>query len=122
MLPQLTLMKLIFAGRVDSRLNGDARNNTGESRARIGSQSELVNSRGIVADRFTQMVSESALTWRRAVAPYAERAAYISWANAKSALDHLSPATRLTQSYRKIAKGKAPLPSGPVVPRIAQTM
>src|SRR6266403_769491 len=65
---------------------------------------------------FTQIISESALSWRRAVAPYAERAAYIFWASAKSTVDHLSPATRLTQSYRMIAKGKDRFPSGPVAP------
>jgi len=54
---------------------------------------------------FAQMIGETAMTWRNAVAPYAERAAQIFWASAKSAASHLSPATRLTQRYRSIAKG-----------------
>jgi CRISPR-associated endonuclease Cas1 len=54
---------------------------------------------------FAQMISETAMTWRSAVAPYAERAAQIFWASAKSAASHRSPATRLTQRYRSNAKG-----------------
>ena len=65
---------------------------------------------------FAQTIAETALSWRRAVAPYAERAARIFWANAKSASNHLSPATRLTQSYRRMARGKEPVPSVPEVP------
>ena len=61
---------------------------------------------------FAQLIAETALNWRREVAPYAERAAHIFWASAKSKSAHLSPATRLTQSYRRMAKGKEPLPSG----------
>src|SRR5438876_5590332 len=60
---------------------------------------------------FAQLIAETALNWRREVAPYAERAAHIFWASAKSKSAHLSPATRLTQSYRRMAKGKEPLPS-----------
>jgi CRISPR-associated protein Cas1 len=66
---------------------------------------------------FAQIIAETALSWRRAVAPYAERAARIFWASAKSASNHLSPATRLTQSYRRIATGKEPVPSVPEVPQ-----
>jgi hypothetical protein len=54
------------------------------------------------------MIGKSALTWSRAVAPFAERAAQLFWAAAKSSADHLSPATRLTQTYRKLAKGSDP--------------
>jgi CRISPR-associated endonuclease Cas1 len=54
---------------------------------------------------FAQMISETAMTWRSAVAPYAERAAQIFWASAKRAAGHRFPATRLTQSHRSIAKG-----------------
>jgi CRISPR-associated endonuclease Cas1 len=54
---------------------------------------------------FSQVLGETAMTWRSAVAPYAERAAQIFWASAKSAASHRSPATRLTQSYRSISKG-----------------
>jgi hypothetical protein len=63
---------------------------------------------------FAQMIAETTLNWRREVAPYAERAAHIFWASAKS--KYLSPATRLTQGYRRMAKGKEPLPSGVKTP------
>src|SRR6267142_676862 len=70
---------------------------------------------------FAQLIAETALNWRREVAPYAERAAHIFWASAKS--KYLSPATRLTQGYRRMAKGKEPLPSGvkaPESPRLCK--
>jgi CRISPR-associated endonuclease Cas1 len=66
---------------------------------------------------FAQTIAETALSWRSAVAPYAERAASIFWASAKSASNHLSPATRLTQSYRKMAKATQPVRSVPEVPQ-----
>jgi hypothetical protein len=43
-------------------------------------------------------------------APYAERAAHIFWESAKSGPSHVLPATRLTESRRRIAKGKEPVP------------
>src|SRR5713101_6123392 len=70
---------------------------------------------------FAQLIAETALNWRREVAPYAERAAHIFWASAKSR--YLSPASRLTQGYRRMAKGKEPLPSGvkaPESPRLCK--
>jgi CRISPR-associated endonuclease Cas1 len=65
---------------------------------------------------FTQTISETALSWRRAVAPYAERAAHIFWACAKSSPGDPSPATHLTQSNRRMAKGKDAVPIEPEVP------
>jgi hypothetical protein len=76
---------------------------------------------------FAQMISETAMTWGGAVAPYAERAAQIFWASAKSAASHLSPATRLTQRYRSIAKGGAenpattPAPESPILCKLCGT-
>jgi CRISPR-associated endonuclease Cas1 len=69
-----------------------------------------------LAGEFVQLLSETAMTWRSAVAPYAERAAQIFWASAKSAASHLSPATRLTQTYRSIAKGRGENPAKTPVP------
>ena len=66
---------------------------------------------------FAQTIAEAALSWRRAVAPYAERAARIFWASSKSSSQYLSPATRLTQGYRRIAKGKEAVPPTEQVPR-----
>jgi CRISPR-associated endonuclease Cas1 len=70
-----------------------------------------------------QTLGESALNWRRAVAPHAERAAQIFWASAKSAASHISPATRLTQNYRRLAKQgqtSAPTPSSPKTPALCK--
>src|SRR5438874_2530024 len=65
---------------------------------------------------FTQTISETALSWRRAVAPYAERASHIFWVCAKRAPGEQSPATHLTQSNRRMAKGKDAIPIEPKVP------
>jgi hypothetical protein len=65
---------------------------------------------------FTQIISETALSWRRAVAPYGERAAHIFWACAKRAPGEQSPATHLTQSNRSMAKGKDAVPIESKVP------
>jgi CRISPR-associated endonuclease Cas1 len=76
---------------------------------------------------FAQMISETAMTWRGAVAPYAERAAQIFWASAKSAASHRLPATRLTQRYRSIAKGGGvhpvpkPVPESPRLCKLCGT-
>jgi CRISPR-associated endonuclease Cas1 len=69
-----------------------------------------------LTDELAEMIGKSALTWSRAVAPFAERAAQLFWAAAKSSGDHLSPAARLTQTYRKIAKGSDPRPAAAEVP------
>ncbi len=58
-----------------------------------------------LAGEFAQMISETTLTWRRGVAPFAGRASHIFWASTKSAASHPSPATRLTERNRSISKG-----------------
>ena len=65
---------------------------------------------------FAAMIGETALNWRRAVAPYAERAARILWGTAKGGSSHHLPATRLTQSYRRMAKGKEAISSSAETP------
>jgi len=65
---------------------------------------------------FTRTISETALGWRHAVAPYAERAAHIFWACAKSAPGDPSLATHLTQGNRRMAKGKDAVPIEREVP------
>src|SRR6267378_807974 len=76
---------------------------------------------------FAQMIGDAALTWRSAVAPYAERAAQIFWASAKSAASHRSPATRLTQWYRSTARGggensaETPAPESPRLCKLSGT-
>jgi CRISPR-associated endonuclease Cas1 len=54
---------------------------------------------------FAQQLSETALTWRNAVAPYAERTARILWSTVPMPSGKLTPATPLTQSRRRVAKG-----------------
>ena len=54
---------------------------------------------------FATQLSETALTWRKAVSPYAEEAAKIFWqGSAKKSRSTFLP-TRLTQSRRSLAKG-----------------
>src|SRR5262249_14251278 len=74
-----------------------------------------------------EILGWTAMTWRGAVAPFAERAAQIFWASAKSAASHLSPATRLTQTYRSISKGgeghreAKPIPESPRLCKLCGT-
>jgi CRISPR-associated endonuclease Cas1 len=54
---------------------------------------------------FAQQLSETAATWRNAVAPYAERTARIWWSTVPRPSGKLTPATPLTQTHRRAAKG-----------------
>jgi CRISPR-associated endonuclease Cas1 len=57
-------------------------------------------------------LSETAPTWGKLVAPWAEYVAHTLWANttgSKSARS-LTPASRLTQQHRREARGRPPLP------------
>ncbi len=60
-------------------------------------------------------LSETAPTWGRAVAPYAESVARMFWSPTAKGDQSLGPATRLTQSYKREAKGSSPWPS-PISP------
>jgi CRISPR-associated endonuclease Cas1 len=67
---------------------------------------EEVNGNCRLMAPFAAMLSETALTWRRAVAPYAEEAAEIFWrGRAKRSFRSYLP-TRLTQARRSLAKGR----------------
>jgi hypothetical protein len=57
-------------------------------------------------------LSETAPTWGKLVAPWAEYVARTLWASASNSKSHRTPtpATRLTQQNRRKAKGRAPLP------------
>jgi hypothetical protein len=59
-------------------------------------------------------LSETAPTWGRLVAPWAEYVVHILWAG-RSSYD--SPATRLTQRHKREAKGRASLPPSIPVPK-----
>jgi uncharacterized Zn finger protein (UPF0148 family) len=63
---------------------------------------------------FAARVSETAPTWGRAVAPFAEWVARTLWSRSTKSPSDLGPATRLTQRRRREAKGSAPaLPNNP---------
>jgi hypothetical protein len=70
---------------------------------------------------FAQQLSETAKTWRNAVAPYAERCAKILWSTVAGASDKRFNATPLTQNRRRAAKGTVtvsasnPVPSPPTI-------
>jgi CRISPR-associated endonuclease Cas1 len=66
---------------------------------------------------FATKLSETALIWRRAIAPYAERAAKILW-QGRSKRSPFNPLpTRLTQSMRSRAERPTPTSTTPVLPK-----
>lgn len=62
---------------------------------------------------FAVRLSQTAPTWGRAVAPWAEYVAHTLWASTSrsKSVRSTTPATRLTQQHRRAAKGRPPLPS-----------
>ncbi len=73
---------------------------------------------------FAARLTETAPTWGRAVAPVAEWVSRALWSTLKKPARQIYPATRLTQSRRRQAKGSAvavPTDRGPQVPRICRT-
>src|SRR5712692_7840354 len=59
---------------------------------------------------FAVQLSETALMWRRAVAPYAEWVARTLWETIGKSNRETAPATRLTQRRKREAKGLAGIP------------
>ncbi len=68
---------------------------------------------------FAAKLSETAPTWGRLVAPYAERVAALLWSGRQSS--ESGPATRLTQRRKREAKGNTALPSVAPAPRPENT-
>ena len=66
---------------------------------------------------FAIRLSETAPTWARAVAPFAEWIVGTLWLNIRKSPGETSPATRLTQRHRREAKGALPLPPPERMPR-----
>ena len=66
---------------------------------------------------FAAQLSETAPTWARAVAPFAEWVARTLWSRASKSRDSLGPATRLTQLHKREAKGKSSLQPSILAPR-----
>lgn len=59
---------------------------------------------------FASRLAETASVWARAVAPVAEWVARQLWTRQRGSPGEVAPATRLTQEYKRLAKGAAPLP------------
>jgi CRISPR-associated endonuclease Cas1 len=66
---------------------------------------------------FAAQLSETALMWRRAVAPFAEFVAHTLWSTIRKADREAAPATRLTQSHKRVAKGQPAIPPAEHVAR-----
>ena len=66
---------------------------------------------------FAVQLSETALMWRRAVAPFAESVARTLWSTIRKPDREAAPATRLTQSRKREAKGGPPIQSAETVGR-----
>jgi len=66
---------------------------------------------------FAKRLSETAPTWGRAVAPYAEWVARTLWSTLDKSRREPAPATRLTQSRRREVKGSLSGTSSAPVPR-----
>jgi len=63
---------------------------------------------------FAVRLSETAPTWGRAVAPFAEWVARTLWSRDSRLSTSLGPPTRLTQRHKREAKGSSSLPSIPI--------
>jgi hypothetical protein len=66
---------------------------------------------------FAVQLSETAMTWARAVAPFAERVARTLWSPNLNRGKQSCPATRLTQRHKREAKGRSSLPPSVPTPR-----
>jgi hypothetical protein len=60
-------------------------------------------------------LSETAMTWGRAVAPFAEWVARMLWSRPANTGQPFGPPTRLTQRYKREVRGKSSLPK-PISP------
>jgi len=72
---------------------------------------------------FAIRLSESLSTWSRVVAPIAEWTSRMLWSTARKPARLMLPPTHLTQSHRRLAKGKLnpPIADPPRPPRLCQT-
>src|SRR5713226_6469335 len=72
---------------------------------------------------FAKRLSESLSTWSRVVAPIAEWTSRMLWSTARKPTRLMLPPTHLTQSHRRLVKGKLnpPIADPPRPPRLCQT-
>ncbi len=66
---------------------------------------------------FAIQLSETAPTWGRAVAPLAEYVSRTLWSTIPKPPRQFRPATRLTQSHKRQAKGEPPMPPAQPLPK-----
>jgi len=66
---------------------------------------------------FTAQLSETTPMWGRAVAPFAEWVTRALWSSSAKLARESAPSTRLTQRFKREAKGAPPLPSSIRAPR-----
>jgi hypothetical protein len=66
---------------------------------------------------FASELSQTAMTWRRAVAPFAEEAAKMFWQGRTKRSPFNPLPTRLTQSMRRHAERPTPTSTAPVLPK-----
>jgi len=78
---------------------------------------EQANGNCRLMGEFAAELSQTAMTWRRAVAPYAEEAARIFWQGRLRRSPFNPLPTRLTQSKRSRAERTTPLSTTPVLPK-----
>ena len=72
---------------------------------------------------FAKRLSESLSTWSRVVAPIAEWTSRMLWSTARKPARMMLPPTHLTQTHRRLAKGKVnpPIVDASRPPRLCQT-
>lgn len=78
---------------------------------------EQANGNCRLMGQFARELAETAMVWRKAVAPYAEEAAKIFWQGRSKSAKFNFPATRLTQARRSLAKAGHLVSNTPTIPK-----
>src|SRR6516162_9497823 len=78
---------------------------------------EQANGNCRLMGQFAGELAETAMVWRKAVAPYAEEAAKIFWQGRSKSAKFNFPATRLTQARRSLAKAENLITNTPTIPK-----
>ena len=78
---------------------------------------EQANGNCRLMGQFAGELAETAMVWRKAVAPYAEEAAKIFWQGRSKSTKLNLPATRLTQASRSSAKAGNLVSNTPTIPK-----
>jgi CRISPR-associated endonuclease Cas1 len=78
---------------------------------------EQANGNCRLMGQFAGELAETAIVWRKAVAPYAEEAAKIFWQGRSKSAKSKFPSTRLTQAHRSLAKAGNLVSNTPTIPK-----